>query len=101
MDEDWHAICQAIFQGRDQNGRPCLTNTPMKTKKAKVLRALKEARDKGIDCYDAGREKKIQTRSQVRLDFVGIHLKSPTAALAKALEGLEQGDRVPSATSDW
>ena len=42
-----------------------------------------------------GHAKKIQTRSQERLDFWTIHLKSPTAALAKALKGLEQGERVP------
>ena len=42
-------------------------------KKAKVLSTLKEAKERGAN-----------------------HLKSPTAALAKALEGLEQREKVPS-----
>ena len=41
------------------------------------------------------------TRSQVRLNFCAIYLKSTTAALAEATEGLEQGVRVPSETSEW
>ena len=70
-------------------------------KKAKALWVLKAARDKGCDCHDAGHAKKIQTRSQVRLDLWTIHLQSPTAAVAKTLEGLEQDKRVPSVTSEW
>ena len=40
------------------------------------------------------RTTKIQTRAQFRLDLSAIHLRSPTAALVKALEGLEQGESV-------
>ena len=59
-------------------------------KKAKVLWAMEEAKDKGIYFYEVGNAKEIETRSQVRLDLSAIHL-----------EGFEQGDRVPSATSEW
>ena len=70
-----------------------------RNKKAMVLSALEVAKNRGSDSCDVGHEKKIITRSQVRLDLWAIHLKSPIAALAKALESLEQGERVASATS--
>ena len=97
---------------RDQNGRPCITLTKGCTKrssvrnleenkKAKALRCLNGARDKGIDVSHVGHAKKIQARSKVKLDLWAIHLKSPTAALATALEGLEQSEGVSSVTSEW
>ena len=45
-------------------------------KKAKVLWALKEAKDGGVDFYDASHEKEIKTRDKVRLDLWAIHLKN-------------------------
>ena len=59
VDEDWHAICQAIFKG--------VTNLE-KTRRPKRL-------------FSCKRVHKIQTKPQVRLDLWAIHLKSPTAAL--------------------
>ena len=55
-----------------------------------TLLSLKEANDKGIDCCDLGRVQKIQTRSHIMVDPWAIHLKSPTVALASALERTEQ-----------
>ena len=66
-----------------------------------MLWAMTEAKDEGVNIYDAGREKEIKTRAQFRLDIWAIHVRSPTAALAKTSEGLEQGEIVPSATSEW
>ena len=37
-------------------------------------------------------QKEIQTRDQIRLNLWANHLQSPTAALAKALKCLEQGE---------
>ena len=97
MDEDWHAICQAVYKGVE--GLDCEVmyyqymelhqadkrNKSNENRKAKVFWAWKEAIDKGIDSLDVGHELKIQTRSQV----------------TTSLDGLEQGERLPSATSEW
>ena len=58
-------------------------------------------KDRGVDFYDAGHEKEIKTKAQVRLDFCSNHLKNLTASLAEALEGLEIGECVPSVASEW
>ena len=65
-----------------------------------ALCATKEAKDKGVNFFDSGHENEIKMRAQPRLDSWAIQFKSPTAALAKALEGLEQGESVPSVASD-
>ena len=70
-------------------------------KKVKALWSLKDAKDKGVDFFDLGSVQKIQTRPQVRLDLWAIHLKSPTAALATALERVGQGESAPSVTAEW
>ena len=73
-------------------------------KKAKVLWTMKETQDKVVNFSDAGHEKEIKTRAQFRLDLWVCHFfkkKNPTAASAKASEGLEQGESVPSVTSEW
>ena len=62
----------------------------MKTKRPKHLGLLKKQQPNGIDSSDLGSVQKIPTRSQIRLDLWAIHLKSPPAALAKALECTEQ-----------
>ena len=62
---------------------------------------MKEANDKGVDYYDTNHQQEFETRAQFRLNLWAIHLKSPTAALAKALECLEQGESIPAATSEW
>ena len=97
VDEDCHTICQAIFQGVEgayifeelHNAVTCKKSG--EKKKARALWTLKEAKDKGIDFYDLGSVQKVRTRSQVRLDYWAIHLKSPTAALADALRRTRDG----------
>ena len=59
----------------------------------------KKPKDRGVDF--CGHEKEIKTRAQARLDFWANHLKKPSAALAKTLEGLEQGASVPFVASEW
>ena len=78
VDEDWHAPCQAIFQGVEGSEwetryYKCVelhqgvkSKQSGDNKKARALWSLKEAKDKGIDFYDLGSVQKI-----------------PTAALAK------------------
>ena len=68
VDADWHAFCQDIFQGvegpeweamyhRYKDLHQALKRKKSgKNKKAKVLWALKEAKDKAVDFYDAGHE---------------------------------------------
>ena len=65
----------------------------MKTKKAKAHWALQEAKEKGSDVCDVGHAKKDPNEHPKQgWTFGQVHLKSPTAALASVLEGLEQGD---------
>ena len=71
----------------------------LENKRAQALWSLKEAKDKGTDFHDLGRVQKIQTRSQVRLALWAIHLKSPTAALANALEQTEQNNGLAQRTA--
>ena len=104
--EEWHAIFQAIFQGVEgpewetiyykcgELRKAAKCKKSGEHKKTKALWSLKEAKDKGIDCFDLGSVQKIQTRSQVRLDLCAIRLKSPTAALANALERTEHKNLV-------
>ena len=101
MDEDWHATCQAIFQGVEgaewetvyykymELDQAVKCRKSGEHKKAKALWSFTEAKDKRIDGYDRGSVQRIQTRSHVRLDLWAVHLKSPTAALANALERTE------------
>ena len=49
----------------------------------------------------SGENKEGEVLWATRLNFWAIHIKSPTAALAKVMECLEQGEGVPSATSEW
>ena len=114
VDECWHAICQAIFQGVEGSEWETMyykykelhqavqCETSGENKKAKALWSLKETKDKRTDFYDLDSVQKIQTGSQVRLDLWAIQLKSPTAAVASAPKRTEQkcGSARSSATSD-
>ena len=57
-------------------------------KRQKCCGTMNEAKDREVH------PKEIQTRARLSLDLWTIHLKSPTATLAKALECLEQGEKV-------
>ena len=114
MDEYWHAICQAIFQGVEGSEWETMyykykelhqavqCKTSGENKKAKAVWSLKEAKDKGIDFYDLGSVQKIQTGSQVRLDLWATQLKTSGAAVAGAPKRTEHkcGSARSSATSD-
>ena len=114
VDADWHAFFQAIFQGvegpeweatchhyKDLH-QAVKCKKPGENTKAKVLWTMNEAKDRGQDHCDPGHQKELQTRDQFRLNLWAIiHLKSPTTALAKALECLEQSRRAPAATCEW
>ena len=76
VDEDWHAFCSAIFEGierpeweamcyRYKDLHQAVKKQEMEEhEKAKVLWALKEAKDRGVDFYDASHEKNIKTRAK-------------------------------------
>ena len=59
-------------------------------KKAKMLWAMKEAQDRGVE-----------TRAKLRLSMWAIHAESPTAALAKALESLEHSERTSPTMNEY
>ena len=92
VDEDWHAFCQVNCQGVEGREWEALyyqykdLHQAGKSKKSgeprdgNVLRALKDAKGKGIEFHDAGHEKEIKTRAHLRLDIWAVHLKNPTAA---------------------
>ena len=50
---------------------------------------MKAAKDREDEFYDPARENDIQGKPQTRLELWEEHLKSPGAALAKALACLE------------
>ena len=52
-------------------------------KKAKVLRALKEAKDKGGDFYDASHEKEIKTRARVKAGLLCNPCDKPDGRIGK------------------
>ena len=84
--------------------RPCTKRNARnfeKTKKAKVQWGMKEAKDKGVDYLDTNHQQDIHTRAQFRFNLWAMHQKkkSSTAALAKVLKCLHQGESAPSATS--
>ena len=90
---------------KDKSEESCITTTRTRTRRswgtqAKVSWAMKEAKDRGEDYCDPNHQKEIETRDQIRLNLWAIHLKSPAAALAKALECLEQGEGEPLAFTD-
>ena len=53
-----------------------------------MLWVMKEEKDSGVDCYDTKHQREMH-KSPNQVGLVN-HLKSPTAALAKALKCLEQ-----------
>ena len=103
VDEDWHAICQAIFQGVEGSGWEIVCHNckelhkavkckkSRENKKARALWSLKDAKRQRNRFLRSWQCAEDYTRSQVRLDLWAIHLKSPTAALADALRRTEDG----------
>ena len=102
VDADWYAFCQAIYQGIEGQTWETLFHYHCKdlhqavgTKKleenqnARAPRARKAVEDREEQLHDPVHRKDIQGRTQTRLYLREEHLKSPVAALAKALECLE------------
>ena len=96
VDSDWHAFCQAIYEGTEGKeweelhyhyrewSQAAGAKKPSESQKVKTFVAMKAARDRRDEYYDpAGQDKKK------RLELWEEHLKDPLAALAKALESLE------------
>ena len=103
-------FCQAIFQGVEgpewdyhfqDLHQAVKSKTSGENKKTNVLWTMNEAKNKGLDYCDTKHHEDIQTGCQLRLDLWVMHLRSPTAALTKALEYLEQGENAQSLTSEW
>ena len=110
VDQDWHSFCQDMFQGvegpeweatyfRYKDLHQAVKNWKYgENKKGEVLRALKEAKDRGVDFHDSSQVKEIKTRGHVRLDLWAIHLENPDCRIGRS-GGLEQGESVPSVAS--
>ena len=101
VDADWHALCQAIYTGiegkeweelychyRDMS-KATGAKKPNESEQAKALWAMKADWDRGEESYDPARKEHILGKKKKRLDLWEEHLKDPIAALAKALECLE------------
>ena len=87
-------------ESKDKTGRRCTTvykelHQTVGTKKlgesqkAKALWSMKAAEDRDEQFCDPTHQKDMQGRPQTRLVLWEEHLKSPVAALAKALECFE------------
>ena len=58
-------------------------------RKAKTLRKIRDAKERGDAYYDQTHATKIERREEVRPELGGAHLKSPTFALSEALRRVE------------
>ena len=61
---------------------------------------MKAAKNREEELYDPIHSKDIEERTQIRLGLWEAHVKSPVAALAKALEYLDWNEGEPGATRD-
>ena len=62
---------------------------PQEAQKAKVLWAMKAAKDRKDDFHDPDRKDNILRRNKTRLKLWEEHLKDPIVALDKALKCVE------------
>ena len=85
VDAEWHASCQAIFQGPEWEAfdyhckdlhQAVKSKTFGESKKSKVLWAMKEAKDRGVGFPDMNHRKEIQKRAHCRLNLRAIHQKT-------------------------
>ena len=98
VDEDWHAICQAIHKGVEgsewetmycnykEMHQAVKCKKSRENKKAMALWSVTEAKDKGTDVYDLGSVLKIKTRSRVRLDPLGNPLEESDGCSGRRAE---------------
>ena len=101
VDTDWHAFCQALFQGigREDWGelfdaykemsRAVEVKKPHEAQQAKALWKMKAAKDAGEEYYDPTRGDNILGRNKTRLALWEEHLKDPIVALDKVLKCVE------------
>ena len=87
VDEDWHAICQAIYKGvvgpewENMYNKNVEMHTAVNLKKpgtnknAKMLWALKDAYEKGENNCDPSSERQIESGASVRQALWEAHMK--------------------------
>ena len=94
---------QSAKEFKGKSGKSCICHyremskatgaqKPSESQKAKALWAMKAAWDRCEDYYDPARKQGILGKTRTRLDLWREHFKDPIAALAKALECLENPD---------
>ena len=101
VDSDWHAFCQAIhkeIEGKEweelyyhlrELSQAAGAKKPSESQQVQALWATKAAWDRSEEYYDPARKEDILGRTQTRLELCENTSKTPLAALATALECLE------------
>ena len=101
MDADWHAFCQAIFEGIEGSEweelyyyrdliRQQEPKNQVRVKEQKPFGRLNAAKDRREDFYDPARKDNILGRHQTRQELWREHLKDRIEALDNALKCLEK-----------
>ena len=101
VDEDWHAVCQAIHKDVEEQRevvyhkyvemhKAINLKKSSGSKKAIALWSMRDAKANGEAYYDRGGEH-VENSSAVRQALWEAHVKSPTAALEEALRRTENG----------
>ena len=104
MDEDWHAICQAIYKGveraereklhckfEDRNKAINVLPPVWESQDQKTLWKIRQAKEKEDACYDQDSEQQIVSRETVRQTLWDKHLQNPTMARDEALRRVAGG----------
>ena len=91
MDEDWHAICQAIYKDVEGQDRVEMHTAidPQdvgRQQENKGLVVVERCQGRKKACYDRGSEQHIQNRSAMRQALGEAQTKSPTAANGRSSE---------------
>ena len=103
MDEDWHAVCQAIFYGIEgQEWEHVYHKSVIRAPVARprLFGKTREAKANGDEYYDRGRRRQIESRAALRQAMWEQHLQSLVSALEEALRRREAGGgRTESSTA--
>ena len=98
VDEDWHAVCQAIHQGVGgaqwenlycrfvEMNKEVNVRHPSGSNKAKTPWKRRDAKDRGDTHYDRSFATKIDRREEVRQELRSAHLQSTVFALLRRVE---------------
>ena len=104
VDEEWHAVCQAIYkrvEGAEwENLRYKFVEINMEfnvrhqsgSSRAKTLRKVRDAKERGDEHYDQTSEHNIVNRDRFGRNFGKKHLQNPALALAEALRRVDLWD---------